>query len=33
MQQQDVLLSQLNQQLKQVFFYVSQFITNNVKGF
>ena len=32
MQQQDVLLSQENQQLKQVF-YVSQFITNNVTGF
>jgi hypothetical protein len=32
MQQQDILLCQENQQLKQVF-YVSQFSTNNVTGF
>jgi len=32
MQQQDILRSQVNQQLKQVF-YVSQFSTNNVTGF
>jgi len=32
MQQQDVVLSQVNQQLVQVF-YVSQFITNSDTGF
>jgi len=33
MQQQEVLLNQENQQLKQVFFYVSQFIAKNATGF
>jgi hypothetical protein len=32
MQQQSVLLSQVSQQLKQVFFYVSQFSTNIITG-
>ena len=33
MQQQDILLSHVNQQLKQVFLYVSMFSTKNVTGY